>query len=215
MRRLSAVAVATALTAAAVGGGLLVTAPAPRTSEAAAQLPPPTPQGTPLAELDTRALVVVRAPFCDRIPDGAVLRALGDEPADVASYESGERAPVTDEVRDVVHEFSCAYSGADGAEARGWVFAPPVSRAAAKTLAAQTGDLPGCRELTDAPAYGKPSVASLCRDDAGLSVAFRGLFGDAWVSCTLEVPGATDESELADRAGRWCAAVATATAAEV
>jgi hypothetical protein len=57
------------------------------------------------------------------------------------------------------------------------------------------------------PAFGEPSRA--CRTQAGgvVTYTFRGLFGDAWLTCRLVV-GAGEE-ETPDRADRWCAAVAT------
>ena len=138
----------------------------------------------------------------------AVIRALGVEPTDASAHRSGQRARITDDVTDVVHEFGCTWSaGASRAEA--WVFVPPVTRERARTLADLARERAGCTAVAGAAAYGDPSAATSCRADAGIEVSYRGLFGDAWLACALTAPGG-EQQELTDRAGRWCAAVATA-----
>jgi hypothetical protein len=47
----------------------------------------------------------------------------------------------------------------------------------------------------------------------GDEVTFHGLFGDAWLSCSLSAVGA-DQDGLVDRTGRWCVAVAQAASAD-
>ena len=74
---------------------------------------------------------------------------------------------------------------------------------------------PGCRPLPDAAPFGDPSVALLCRsrgDGGALVASYRGLFGDAWLTCAVQPDAATDEADLAARADRWCAAVLGAAA---
>ena len=113
-------------------------------------------------------------------------------------------------MRDVVHEDGCTFEAEDGTAARAWVFAPPVTAAQAAVLARQASTAEGCRELPDAPAFGRSSVATVCdtTDDSAVT-SFRGLFGDAWLTCSLIVPATAPEQEaLAERTGRWCAAVA-------
>jgi hypothetical protein len=170
--------------------------------------------GTPLADVDTSALVVGRAPFCDLVDPATITSALGSEPTEVSARRSGQRAHVTDDVTDVVHEFGCTWA-AGGSRAEAWVFVPPVTRPRATALARLARQRAGCTELADAPAYGDPSVALSCRLDSdngtGIAVSFRGLFGDAWLACSLTTPGGEQE-ELTDRAGRWCAAVAEGAA---
>ena len=39
--------------------------------------------------------------------------------------------------------------------------------------------------------------------------AYHGLFGDAWLSCSLSARAAVDD--LAERTDRWCATVVQAT----
>ena len=110
--------------------------------------PPPTAapseavdSGTSLEDVDTTALVVPRAPFCDQVDPAAVTRALGEEPGDVSAYRSGQRIKISDDVADVVHEYGCRWTAGDGT-AEAWVFAPPVTRRRADVLADQAADLP-------------------------------------------------------------------------
>ncbi len=167
-------------------------------------------RGAALSDLDTSALVVRRAPFCDLVAPEAVSRALGGDPTDVSAHRSGQRTRIDDgtgtAVTDVVHEFGCTWA-AGGSRAEAWVFVPPVTRDRARTLVELARTSTGCRGLTGAAAYGDPSVATTCRLDSGIQVGYRGLFGDAWLACTLTTPGGQQE-ELTDQAGRWCAAVA-------
>ena len=157
-------------------------------------------EGTPLADVDTTSLVVARAPFCDAVDPAAVARALGEEPAEGSAYRSGQRIKLSDDVADVVHEFGCRWTAGDGV-AEAWVFVPPVTRKRAADLVRK-----GCRGVQD-PAFGEPSTICRTQADGVATYTFRGLFGDAWLTCRLVV-GAGQEETL-DRADRWCAAVAT------
>ncbi len=161
-------------------------------------------EGTPLADVDTTSLVVARAPFCDAVDPAAVARALGEEPADGSAYRSGQRIKLSDDVADVVHEFGCRWTAGDGV-AEAWVFVPPITRERAADLVRT-----GCRGVQD-PAFGEPSTICRTQADGVTTYTFRGLFGDAWLTCRLVV-GAGQEETL-DRAGRWCAAVATGASA--
>jgi hypothetical protein len=166
--------------------------------------------GTPLEDVDTTALAVPRAPFCDLVEPTAVPAALGEQATDASTYRSGQRTEITWELTDVVHEFGCSWTaGASSAEA--WVFAPPVTRERATRLVTLARERAGCGKLTGAAEYGDPSIATSCRGDTGIVLSCRGLFGDAWLACALTSPGGQQE-ELVDRAGRWCAAVATGAA---
>lgn len=160
-----------------------------------------------LADFDTTTAVVQRAPFCDLVPEEAVKAALGSD-AKVTAYGNGEESGALPS-GDVAHEYGCIYAG-DGAEARAWVFAPPVAatRATALVEAATAGK--GCTAPADAPAYGTPSTALVCITGDRRTISYRGLFGDAWLACTLTVGVATDQADQVSRAGRWCVAVAEA-----
>lgn len=168
------------------------------------------PQGAPstpaasqptlsLSDVDTGALAVTRAEFCDQIPAVAVEAALGGSVSGTSATASRERVAIEAGLRDVVHEFSCTFTGAAGV-ARAWVFAPPVTRGFARTVIDQQPR--GCRPLAQAARFGVPSVALRCGDE----LRYAGLFGDAWLTCTLEAAGA----DLPARADEWCAAVAVA-----
>jgi len=192
------------LTLVPVAIGVAVSGDATLTREPAAY------QGTPLAEFDTTEAVVQRAPFCDLVPAAAVKEALGDS-ATLAAYGNGEQSEAFPGA-DVAHEYGCRFSPADAAvvgEARGWVFAPPVTVDAAQQLATAPV-AKKCAPLPDAPAYGTPSTALVCPGDGVQTVSFHGLFGDAWLACSLTLPAEVAPEEIVDRAGRWCVAVAEA-----
>ena len=161
-------------------------------------------EGTPLADVDTTRLAVARAPYCDAVDPAAVGKALGEEPAEGSAYRSGQRIKLSDDVADVVHEFGCRWTAGDGV-AEAWVFVPPVTRERADDLVRT-----GCRGVQD-PAFGEPSAVCRTQADGVATYTFRGLFGDAWLTCRLVV-GAGQEEPL-DRADRWCAAVATGASA--
>jgi hypothetical protein len=170
---------------------------------------PPGPTSTPLTALDTAGLVVPRVSFCDRVAPVDAQRALGSEVASSSSYGNGDQTQLTARVRDVAHEFGCIWTAGDDTRARAWVFTPPVTLARARQLR-RTAAGPGCRVLTAASAFGAPSVAVRCREPGGLvRTTFSGLFGDAWLSCELDVAGPR-VAGLTDRTGRWCVTVARA-----
>ncbi|TYL50085.1 hypothetical protein FXB39_10515 [Nocardioides sp. BGMRC 2183] len=203
---LRALLLAVLLTAAPVTVGVLVSGPPDE-----APVPPYT--GTPLAEFDTSTVALSRTGFCDRLPSEAVAAALdvaGSEEDEVVTreYGNGEKAKVAGR-RDVMHEFGCSF-GSGRAAASAWLFAPPVTEQRARELIRTTA-ADGCRRIADAPSYGEPSVALSC-GGARPTVSFRGLFGDAWLTCQLRAGERTDADELVDRAGRWCVAVARAAA---
>ena len=173
----------------------------------------PSETSTPLSSFDTQNVRVLRDAFCSQIGPGPVAEALGGEVESSASYNNGERARISSRVRDVAHEFACTWVAADGTTARAWVFAPPVTpergRLLARTAAREAG--PGCTTLASAPDFGSPSAAVECRRRGVLETSFHGLFGDAWLSCSLAAPD-TDRGALLERAGRWCVTVAQAAA---
>ncbi len=204
---------AVVLTALPVSTGVLVLGE--DTPEAAPQRTPPAYSSTPLADFDTTVVTLQRAPFCDRLADEAVAEALGDDAGTTTSYRNGQSAELAPGLEDVAHEYGCRISGAGGAELRAWMFAPPVTRTRAADLVEDAADRNGCTRATPAPAYGAPSVAVVCPAGDRSLASFRGLFGDAWLACSLAAPSRLTEPELLDRAGRWCVAVAQAASSEV
>jgi len=192
--------------AAALAGALLALALVGCTSDEAD--PPAEPQATStaLSDFATDGLSVARGEFCARVAPDAVTEALTGDAADSDTWANGDRTKLAAGVRDVAHEYGCSWTGADGTVASAWVFAPPVTPAQATALAKDARGADGCRPVADAPAYGARSVAVRCGDE----IAFHGLFGDAWLSCSLQTPGAQPDL---DRGGRWCVAVAQAASA--
>lgn len=160
---------------------------------------------TPLAGYDTTAVAVVRGSFCDTVDDRQVEAALGSAPDSSSSWENGDTIEVAGGAQDVVHEFGCDYTAADGTSARAWVYAPPMTAEHAQRLVRSAGKGAGC-ETADGPPYGDPTLAMTCTKDGAARASYRGLFGDAWLVCELVRPaGAT--WEVTDRAGRWCVGV--------
>ncbi|UAL29094.1 hypothetical protein K8W59_15015 [Nocardioides rotundus] len=168
---------------------------------------PASPTG--LDRLPTDELVVARGAFCDRLADAAPGRAVGGEVEDEEAYEPGDTAVLAPGVRDVAHEWSCSYTSGETV-ARAWLFTPPVTPEQARRLA-RSAVTEQCREVPGAE-YGDPSVKVVCRNKQAVSVSWRGLFGDAWLSCSLRAPADTDLDELTRRASVWCADVASAAA---
>lgn len=204
-------AAAAAVTAGVVGVGSWVLGAAPGADDSRAA-----PDVT-VAELDTAMLPVRRGTFCGAVADGSVARALG-LPAGAAapgvvSYDAGERALLTRGVRDVASEYSCSWRGRRTL-ARAWVFAPPVTPARARSLRGLAAEAEGCSRRAGAAAYGTASAALSCRGSGRREASYRGLFGDAWLTCSLSVDRPLPGRRLWRRADRWCAAVAVAAASE-
>ena len=150
-----------------------------------------------LASVDTTALTVRRTGFCDGL-ERAAAAALHGAVDSRAAWQPGDRVQLGPHLEDVADEFGCSWSTGSGAQARAWVFAPPVTAGRAAEIAAAKPS-PGCRKAAGMPAYGSPTSALTCGD----STLVRGLFGDAWLSCSLT----SSDLELV---GRWCLAVARA-----
>jgi hypothetical protein len=170
----------------------------------------PAASPTPITDLKAADVVLARADFCDRIPDESVTAAVG-EVATTEHYGNGEKEQITPEVTDVAHEFDCTFVGESGAVARAWVFVPRVTRGQAKDLVRSVKDTRGCR-LVDGQGFGSPGTGSVCTTKAGTEAAYRGLFTDAWFTCTLTADD-LDEPTLLKQAGQWCVSSAAAASA--
>lgn len=171
--------------------------------------PEPTASATPLADYDTTALVVQRAGFCDLVDAARLETALGGAPGDTRTYDNGESTVLTSEVTDITAEHGCRWKRGRTV-ARAWVFAPPTTVDDARRLVRATRGADGCAVRRDAPAYGAPTVARTCPVGQGFEASYRGLFGDAWLTCALTAPGTA--REVLARADAWCVAVAEAAA---
>lgn len=169
---------------------------------------------TALRDYDTSTVAVARAGFCERVAPDAVSEALGAEATDQDSYGNGDPTELVPREVDVAHEYGCTYVAADGAEARAWVFAPPVTADRAGELLQAAEETAGCERQSGTEAYGAPSVTLVCDYKARRFASYRGLFGDAWLSCSLGLPGRPADKELLDRTGRWCVAAAEAASVD-
>lgn len=210
------------------GAGLAVALGLLGGSEDAAPPPPapsatPSPTGTPLAEVDTTAVAVEGASFCDALTPDAVARALGAEASDAADdaverprrWDNGERARLGDGVRDVAHEHGCAWTGPRRAVADAWVFAPPVTPREARRVIDGWTSRRGCSVVDGAPALGSPSATLACRGDVRRTRVVVGLVGDAWLTCRVgALAGSVTAEDLAGRGSAWCSAVLGAARAD-
>ncbi|MBC9734117.1 hypothetical protein [Nocardioides marmotae] len=202
-------------TAALVGVGVVLSDPQGSSGPAGPTSPTAAPPvaldpDTGLDDLETRGLAAVRGPFCAGIAPAAVEAALGGAPTRAEAYGNGESAALTPRVTDVAHEHGCLWS-TGGTTARGWVFAPPVTPARARGLVRLATGGRGCSRVADAPTFGEPGVALVCRRGDVREASYRGLLGDAWVVCSISAPRSLDRAEQLARTSRWCAAVVAAT----
>jgi hypothetical protein len=167
---------------------------------------------TPIDKFLPDSVHVSRASFCSRIADEAVTAAIG-QVASTRHYGNGERAQVSGGVRDVAHEYNCTYVGSSGDTARAWVFVPRVTRAQARALVRGVRRQAGCR-LVDGHSFGSPGTGSICVRGGRTEAAYRGLFVDAWLSCSVTDggPQRLARNALLKKAGDWCVQAATATA---
>lgn len=171
--------------------------------------PTPSPMSTPLEELDTGTVTVARDEFCSRVAPATLKVVLGREPRASDTWRNGQRATLAPGVTDVAHEFGCSWT-AGRTTARAWVFAPPVTTGEAAGLRRTTAGEDGCHPVAGAPRFGSRSVAVRCSGRDGVTTSFHGLFGDAWLSCSLQAPSGAG---LLDRTGRWCVTVVEAATA--
>ena len=166
----------------------------------------PAPSDTPLSAVDLTGVAASRASFCDSLDPDAVAAVLGGAPEKDSSYGSGQRAELAPGLKDVSHEFSCTFDRGPR-EARAWLFAQPATAAQARGWIKERTADDSCKaagELT----FGDPGLVQLCRDKLQLRVTAAGLFGDGYLTCKVTAPPKSDETDLLDRAQRWCADVA-------
>jgi len=173
-------------------------------------------RSTPLASFDTADVTILRTGFCDRVAESALEEALGAPAEDALDYGNGDKVRLAPGLRDRAHEYGCSWT-AGGVTAAAWVYAPPVPRRLAGELLGQARSAEQCEPIPDAPAYGDPSAGLVCTTEAAREVSFRGLFGDAWLVCSVRVRGVSageSVDQAVDRTGRWCVQAARAAAAD-
>lgn len=160
---------------------------------------------TPIAAYDGTFTAAKRISICSRIPDGAILDAVGAK-VQTAHYGNGQKLPGAD---DISHEYGCVFNGEGGLVARSWTFVPPVTPEQATAYAGAARATPGCRPLPEAK-FGSISAGTVCAVPGSATVTWRGLFGEAWLGCSVAGPvGAPPQTEeaLVERAGIWCVRV--------
>ena len=164
-----------------------------------------------LRDVDTTVLPVQREDFCADIPGEAVALVLGTEDFTGSAYADGDKAQVFPGLTDISHEYGCTfYAKAKKRTARAWVFAPPVSNDRARAVIKATVQAKGCQKIPKAPKFGKPSLALLCGSEKAPEISFRGLFGDAWLTCTIKPHQPPATKGVLQSAENWCLAVAQA-----
>jgi hypothetical protein len=195
------------LLVAGAGGGWWLSRPSGSGRDASPSASPRAP-----GSLDLSGVPVARRPFCDALQPDDVRTALGGRVRGTAHYVPGQQASLAPGLRDVAHEYDCTFRGAR-AEVRAWVFAAPVRRPLATSMTEAARDRPGCRLVAGAATFGRPGVTTDCpaAGGSGRTVASRGLFGDAWLTCQLTSRDA--EPDVVRRAEQWCVTVATTAGA--
>ncbi len=160
---------------------------------------------TTLAAYDTTGVAIVRGPFCERVSPTGIEHALEGVPADSEAWDNGDLDRLPDGTRDRVQEFGCRWTAADGTRASAWVFVPPVTRGQARDLRKEP-PAEGCSSYRGDD-FGRSSAAWRCGGSEGSSEErYAGLFGDAWLTCSLTASGPADP-ELDVRTSAWCVSV--------
>ena len=204
----AAVAAAVTVTALVLGPGAGQEAAAPRVP--AASSPSPSRSTAPLG---LSHLPVARILMCDALDDDSLVTALEGPVTTRDSYTNGDRVEIVPGVEDVAHEDSCRFGSGD-AEAQVWVFAAPVGTTEARRLVRETRAVRGCTFPGNVTGFGSPGVAGVCTvrrpgRSGSQEATFRGLFGDAWLSCRLSTAAGEQPDVVLQRTDRWCVHVAT------
>lgn len=166
---------------------------------------------TSLADFDGTTVAISRASFCELYADEAVAAAVGDL-STTQHHGNGEQVPG---VGDLGHEYGCSFVGENRVVASAWVFVPPVTVDQAKLLVREARAQKGCRAVPG-HRFGSPSLGLVCRGGRTATASYRGLFGDAWLTCEIRTPESASarlsEERLLEAAGDWCVQSATAAA---
>jgi hypothetical protein len=180
----------------------------------------PTPTAsTSKAKVDLSRLPVPRTEFCDVLSKRDVGSALDGPVEKTAHYGNGDEFEVRPGYRDVSHEYGCVFESTDGATAKVWVFARPVTTKEARTLVRRERGRRGCA-FPDSVGFGSPGLTSVCRirgaetSDPAVRARLEGLFRDSWMACEVSEPAQRgSRSDVLQRAETWCTGVVTTVAA--
>ncbi|MDF1602918.1 hypothetical protein [Nocardioides sp. YIM 152315] len=192
-RALSAVVLTTALLGLAACGD---DTGEPTTSADTTASETPTP-----SESASAAPTSARTDFCAHIPRAAIEEAILGKSIYDEVWNAGDKFEVVGGAHQEGAEFGCAWTAKDGTSVTAWLFASPVSADEAATLVQQARD--GCARRK-VPTPGDPAVTVQCINDDDTVTRTQALYGDAWLSCSLQTPGILTRLS---RAADWCAAV--------
>jgi hypothetical protein len=194
----------------------------PESSPAASTSPTPTHGGSGTERVDVTGWSVPRTDFCGALDEKTVEEALGGPVTDTAHYGNGDQVEVRPGYVDVSHEYGCTFLGADGATAKAWVFARPVTTAEARRVVRRERRGESCA-FPDPVGFGRPHLTSMCEvpgaKGSGPTARARleGLFDQSWLACEvadpLDASGSAEptspvpRADVLQRAARWCADV--------
>jgi hypothetical protein len=180
----------------------------------------PTPSRTTSeVKVDLSRLPVPRTEFCDVLSKRDVRSALDGPVEKTAHYGNGDEFEVRPGYRDVSHEYGCVFESGDGATAKVWVFARPVTTKEARMLVRRERGRRGC-SFPDSVGFGSPGLTSVCRirgaesSDPTDRARLEGLFRDSWMACEVSEPTQRgSRPDVLQRAEAWCTGVVTTVAA--
>ena len=145
---------------------------------------PRTPAPTTLETYDADGVAVSRAPFCDRVSPTGIEHALG--PAAASHRELRQRRPDPAARRHPrPSPTSTAASGRPRTGRRPGMGVRPAGEPGPGRAPGRRGAVGAAARARGRDSSGRPSVAARCRTDEGVERSWRGLFGDAWLVCTL------------------------------
>lgn len=151
---------------------------------------------------ETAAPSSARTDFCAQIPRPAIRTALYGAAIYDEAWTPGKDADVRGGVHAAGAEFGCAWTAKDGTTVTAWLFAAPVSADEGATLVKKAGA--GCEHKKVRAPGADAAVTVQCISDDDTVTRTQALYGDAWLSCSLQTPGILTRL---DRAADWCDAV--------
>jgi hypothetical protein len=196
LRALPALALVTALALAGCGSD----SEAPSTGS-----DPDAVSDTPTASPSESASAVpqsARGDFCASISKAAIRTGIEGKSVYDESWEPGQDYDTVGGVHAQGAEWGCAWTAKDGTSVTAWLFAEPVTSADATKLAKKARA--GCEQKKVRTPGADVGVTVQCISDDDTVTRTQALYGDAWLSCSLQTPGILTRL---DRAADWCDAV--------